>query len=82
MATLEEDIEALKEGLKKDLDPKKWPPVKQWGIGEWGSAASILGVGLWGFDQFLKIVFNFSVARAAKQEVQQLKSNRRRRQKS
>jgi hypothetical protein len=54
--------------------------MKQWGIGEWGSAASILGVGLWGFDQLLKIVFNISLAKSAKREIQQIRgSNTRRR---
>ena len=29
----------------------KWWHVKSWGIGEWGSVASIIGVALWISDQ-------------------------------
>lgn len=75
MADLEADIERLKGELSGST---KWPPVKQWGIGEWGSAASILGVGLWLFDQTIKIVFNVSLAKKAKQEIQSLGRRRRR----
>lgn len=28
--------------------------VKKWGIGEWGSVASIIGIGLWLLDQARK----------------------------
>jgi hypothetical protein len=37
------------------LPNPKWPRVKDWGIGEWGSLASIVGVGLWLFDQAVKL---------------------------
>ena len=38
--------------IKPWYDPRGWN-VKSWGIGEWGSIASITGVILWGVDQAL-----------------------------
>lgn len=30
----------------------KWYDVRHWSLGDWGSAASIVGIGLWLKDQF------------------------------
>lgn len=37
------------------LDPRDWSLTKElktWRLAEWGSAASLIGIGLWAYDQF------------------------------
>lgn len=30
---------------------KRWPHPRHWGISEWGSVASLIGIGLWVYDR-------------------------------
>ncbi len=37
------------------VKPRQWFHVQHWGIGEWGSLASILGLGLWVAEKIKKL---------------------------
>lgn len=38
--------------VNASLPKPKWYDVRSWEIGEWGSLASIIGIGLWASDKY------------------------------